>query len=312
MLQLSLSTGEPVIFKPAPVKTFRGLRLPGADLLQAKLPGLEVMLHRYSHTLFSLQLLQFHSKSNLPLQFSDITTDQSLRFEAVLRGTVQWAEGPAAGQYRLAANEPVTLHFDEGESSQVLLVGISDALLAQTPVESFLAPGPAAPMPPGIQQLIQSLFENVYSAAMRAGFYDHCVRELLFLHAALPPYTAPGGLNPKELSAVHAAHHIIASNIQHHYSLETLAKMTQSNTQVIKRGFRQLFGMGTFERLQVLKMEHAKMLLETTDKQVQEVAELAGYETATGFINAFRKKFGMTPRDWRMRGRGEGVVSGES
>jgi AraC-like DNA-binding protein len=34
-------------------------------------------------------------------------------------------------------------------------------------------------------------------------------------------------------------------------------------------------------------MERAKYLLETTDRQVQDVSEMAGYETVTGFINAF-------------------------
>jgi len=62
--------------------------------------------------------------------------------------------------------------------------------------------------------------------------------------------------------------------------------------------------MGTFERLLQRKMERAKNLLETTDRQVQDVSEMAGYETVTGFINAFRKQFKMTPKDWRKKSRG--------
>ncbi len=48
-------------------------------------------------------------------------------------------------------------------------------------------------------------------------------------------------------------------------------------------------------------MEHAKTLLETTQKSIGEIAELAGYDTAAGFIHAFRREFGNTPREWRLQ-----------
>lgn len=48
-------------------------------------------------------------------------------------------------------------------------------------------------------------------------------------------------------------------------------------------------------------MEHAKTLLETTQKSIGEIAELAGYDTAAGFIHAFRREFGITPREWRLQ-----------
>jgi AraC-like DNA-binding protein len=80
--------------------------------------------------------------------------------------------------------------------------------------------------------------------------------------------------------------------------------MTRTNVHVLKTGFARVFGMGTFERLLQRKMDRAKYLLETTDRQVQDVSEMAGYETVTGFINAFRKQFKMTPKDWRKKSRG--------
>ena len=50
-------------------------------------------------------------------------------------------------------------------------------------------------------------------------------------------------------------------------------------------------------------MERAIFLLESTDMQVQEVAVDAGYATVTGFINEFRKQFGVSPADWRRRNK---------
>jgi len=48
-------------------------------------------------------------------------------------------------------------------------------------------------------------------------------------------------------------------------------------------------------------MEHAKLLLESTDKPINEIANLTGYDTAASFIHAFRREFGLTPREWRNR-----------
>lgn len=48
-------------------------------------------------------------------------------------------------------------------------------------------------------------------------------------------------------------------------------------------------------------MEHAKTLLETTQKSISEIAELAGYDTAAGFIHAFRREFAITHREWRLQ-----------
>jgi len=48
-------------------------------------------------------------------------------------------------------------------------------------------------------------------------------------------------------------------------------------------------------------MEQAKVLLETTGKRINEVASITGYDTTAGFIHASRKRFGLTPREWRMQ-----------
>lgn len=75
--------------------------------------------------------------------------------------------------------------------------------------------------------------------------------------------------------------------------------MAGTNQFKLKNGFRRIFGMGVFHRLLFLRMEHAKTLLETTNKSIGEIAELAGYDTAAGFIHAFRREFDITPREWR-------------
>jgi AraC-like DNA-binding protein len=79
--------------------------------------------------------------------------------------------------------------------------------------------------------------------------------------------------------------------------------MTNSNSLKLKTGFNKVYGMGVFKRLVYRRMEHAKTLLSTTDKSIREIATLTGYDTVAGFIHAFRRTFGTTPREWRIQER---------
>ena len=77
--------------------------------------------------------------------------------------------------------------------------------------------------------------------------------------------------------------------------------MTGTNAFKLKKGFRLVFKMGVFGRLIHRRMERAKFLLENSSKPVKEIALDSGYTTVAGFITAFRKKFKMTPLEWRER-----------
>ena len=64
---------------------------------------------------------------------------------------------------------------------------------------------------------------------------------------------------------------------------------------------RQLFESNTTYRriLEEQRFELARTLLETTDQKIIDIAQLAGYESASNFSRAFRRMAGMTPREHR-------------
>jgi AraC-like DNA-binding protein len=47
-------------------------------------------------------------------------------------------------------------------------------------------------------------------------------------------------------------------------------------------------------------MEQAKGLMAGTNKSIGQIARLAGYDTVAGFIHAFRREFGLIPRQCRI------------
>lgn len=308
MTELTLSAGEPVPLNPAPVRKFRGIRLPGAELLQAEQAGYVVSIHDFAVRLFRLSLRHLHCLT--PQTFTIRESSNYVRLETVLTGELLIREPTGielkllAGQYRITDSKVFQSRFEAMQGCQYFVAFISPELLKQTPLADAITPSGSLMMSMPMREVIYKILDNPFEEKFRDAFYDYSIRELLFYHVSAPPFTLPGELTPAELATVYAADQIIASNLSIHYSIHELAKMTRTNVHVLKTGFARVFGMGVFERLLLRKMERAKYLLETTDKQVQDVSELAGYETVTGFINAFRKQFDMTPKDWRKKSRG--------
>lgn len=48
-----------------------------------------------------------------------------------------------------------------------------------------------------------------------------------------------------------------------------------------------------------VRMENAKKLLTSTNKKVDEIADMVGYTTTPYFIKKFREKYGMSPKKFR-------------
>jgi AraC-like DNA-binding protein len=82
-------------------------------------------------------------------------------------------------------------------------------------------------------------------------------------------------------------------------SLLTLARRVGLNDFKLKRGFRELYQTTVFGYVRSLRMENARALLEAGEMNVGEVAAHTGYTCFGHFSEAFRKRFGISPRDFK-------------
>jgi AraC-like DNA-binding protein len=82
-------------------------------------------------------------------------------------------------------------------------------------------------------------------------------------------------------------------------SLITLARRVGLNDFKLKRGFRDIYQTTVFGYVRMLRMEKARILLETGEMNVGEVAAFTGYSCFGHFAEAFRKQFGINPKDFR-------------
>lgn len=83
-----------------------------------------------------------------------------------------------------------------------------------------------------------------------------------------------------------------------------LAREVGVNEAKLMHMFKQQVGETIFNYAQRLKMEHAKMLLETTEESITGIAFEVGYEYSSNFTTAFRRHFGITPKTAREASRG--------
>ena len=80
--------------------------------------------------------------------------------------------------------------------------------------------------------------------------------------------------------------------------LKELAKDVDISLKNLKEGFKQVYGNTVFGFLFEHKMNVASNMLSSKNYNVNEVALHLGYSTASHFINAFKKKFGTTPKKY--------------
>ena len=81
-------------------------------------------------------------------------------------------------------------------------------------------------------------------------------------------------------------------------SLQALADEIGLSLKKLKEGFKQLYGNTVYQFVLDHKMNHARQLLVTGSHNVNEVALELGYSNSSHFIDAFKKKFGTTPKKY--------------
>jgi len=225
-----------------------------------------------------------------------------LRLEALLSGEIRIpANGERikfrSGEYRLTDVPLFTALFKQNTSCSIFITHYSLELLKQ--LEINIEPCAPRRMSNMMANKINEMLRNPYSDQLRDFYYENCVRELLFFHLSQDRSPLPGELTNTDVASIYKADALMASNLQQHFTIDELARMVNSNSFKLKTGFSKVYSMGVFKRLVFRRMEHAKLLLSTTDKSIGEIASLAGYDTVAGFIHAFRREFGLTPREWR-------------
>ena len=100
---------------------------------------------------------------------------------------------------------------------------------------------------------------------------------------------------------IYQARDIICSEYLNPPSLHDLALRDGTNECTLKAGFKEAFRTTVFNYLFDYRMNIAIHYLLDTNKSIGEVAGLVGYEHQAHFCTAFKRKFNVTPSEYRLK-----------
>ncbi|MEM1310067.1 MAG: AraC family transcriptional regulator [Cyanobacteria bacterium P01_H01_bin.153] len=155
---------------------------------------------------------------------------------------------------------------------------------------------------PQMMAVIQQLFRCPYQGMIKRVYLESKAIELTALvldheTAIQQGETKKISLKPEQLEQVHYAKEILLHDLSNPPSLENLARQAGLNDFLLKQGFRQAFGTTVFGELRSHRLKMAKLLLAEQNVSVTEVAHQVGYASLPAFTTAFKRKFGLNPKE---------------
>lgn len=170
-------------------------------------------------------------------------------------------------------------------------------------------PHPAAKDPTPFEY--RSAIEDIYSVDHKSAL-SHLVlhnRILLlaekFLNAFLTKasFTLPDGKawtkgKEKDLDALKSIVEILSdTQLDKFPSIESLSKIAMMSTTKLKTRFKQIYGMKLYEFYNRNRLEQAREMLKTGEFSVKQVGINIGFSNLSNFAKAFKKEFGILPKE---------------
>lgn len=155
---------------------------------------------------------------------------------------------------------------------------------------------------PRVLIVLQEILNANFNSFIKNLYVKGKIYELISLHFQRDE-TQEGEFCPflvdeQEVLKIRKAKDYIIKNMSNPPGLQELANEVGLNIKKLKEGFKQIYGDSVFSFLLDYKMGQAKKMLESNQYNVNEVGEKVGYSTASHFISAFKKKYGVTPKQY--------------
>ncbi len=94
----------------------------------------------------------------------------------------------------------------------------------------------------------------------------------------------------------------IEQNFQTKLSLEEIAEALHANRSYLSRLYKSKTGKNLFDAILDRRIEAAKEYLLFTDMKTYEISEAVGIEDSGYFSKMFKKKIGVSPKEYRKGG----------
>ena len=119
----------------------------------------------------------------------------------------------------------------------------------------------------------------------------------LYLHREWEPSEHPA--QREILARVAAVWEQVRADLRRPWNVEALAQEAHCSPGHFFRLSRQTFGLSPMEMVTRLRMEHARELLRGTAYPAKQIADWCGYSNPFAFSTAFKRCWGISPRETR-------------
>lgn len=270
----------------------------------------------------SLQIFEVEFQENLLVEVQPYQAE--LEFVFKFAGNGESADGlltrPAQdyifsgvyhkGNYKRGTGKTleVCIHL-EPETLRTLLEGYSEPIppdleqaIAGTCEQSMLR---SDTLTPAKQTALAQILNCPYQGLTRKMYLESKVLELMALKLASvipqdPSFETLSTQRSQDVERIYQARDILIRNPEDPPSLLDLAKQIGINDWKLKRGFREIFGTTVFGYLHSYRMEMAQQMLQAGQSSVATVANTVGYSNPGHFAAAFKRRFGVTPKNYRL------------
>lgn len=92
---------------------------------------------------------------------------------------------------------------------------------------------------------------------------------------------------------------IMEANYTFNLTIDQFAKMAERSTATFKREFYEYYNTTPGKWLRKKRIDHARLLLETGNRPITEIAFDSGFENASHFSRVFKETYGLAPSQYR-------------
>jgi len=110
-------------------------------------------------------------------------------------------------------------------------------------------------------------------------------------------YKSP--IRKKETQTVLEIGNFISKNISNGITISKLNKEFGLSPNKLQSGFKHVFGKSVHSFITDTRMEHARMLIETSDLNISEISYSIGLSSRSNFSKLFQKRFGYLPSEYK-------------
>ena len=157
---------------------------------------------------------------------------------------------------------------------------------------------------PTMQLVLEQILNCPYQGMTEKLYLESRVLELIALQIdhyleSKEPLSKSVVIKFEDMERLHYAKEILVQRMDYPPSLLELAQLVGLNEYKLKLGFREVFGITPFAYLRDRRLEKAQRLIQEGDMSIEVIANSVGYANRSRFARAFRKKYGLNPREYK-------------